>query len=231
MGAVSLVEEIAAEEPEVVAEPEPEPEVAEEPTAAGGENMLFDLDALPKHSRRRRTVLMSLYDDDSSAQPQSVADVVAPTEPTEPTEPTAKQEEAPAAIDSTENSAREDSSITPITVGAFSMAQAEKTVADMISGDVETVGDRLSSIAPRAVISDRLLYRSFDELGINERYLLAHELFGDDPQLCREALAKISAFDNYDDAMIYIAENFNWKPDLTGTKLLLSVLEQKFNIS
>ncbi|MFI3323634.1 MAG: hypothetical protein SNI45_00215 [Rikenellaceae bacterium] len=247
MDAVSLVEEVVELEPKVAVEVEPEleviaeepepeitaepeqesePEVIEESATAGGDNMLFDLDVLPKHNRRRRTVLMSLYDDDSSnSQPQSVADVVAPTEPSE------KQEEKPTAIDRTENSARKDSSITPISVGGFSMSHAEKTVADMISADVETVADRLSSIAPRAVISDRLLYRSFDELGINERYLLAQELFGDDPQLCRETLAKISAFDNYDDAMIYIAENFNWNPNLAGTKLLLSVLEQKFNIS
>ncbi len=231
MDAVSLVEsaegeEIAVEEEEVVVEsepefaaepepesaiePEPEPEAESEPR---NDNMLFDIDVVPKQNRHRRSVLMSLYDDDS--QPQEVVKAVeAVEEPAEKraVEPVEEVKHAP----------------THMSIGSFTTPV--QTVGDSLVVDIETVADRLSNSAPRQTLSDRHVYRSFDELGINERYLLARDLFGDDPQLCREMLAIISAFDNYDDAMIYIAENFKWNPDSDGAKLILSILEHKFNI-
>ncbi len=224
-------------EPEVVVEPAPEPIIEEEKEvvveevsrSSQGDNMLFDLDIIPKKSRHRRSVLMSLYDDDpkpvspekkEETQEQEV--VAALQTPPVEVEPEVEPEIEPEA---------QDSALPHIAVGAFDMRGATSTLADSLAGNVETVADRLSNIAPREILSDRLVYRSFDELGINERYLLARDLFGDDPQQCRRMLATIGDFDNYDDAMIFIAENFTWNPEAAGTKLLLSVLEHKFNLS
>ncbi len=257
---VAVVEPIIEVLPVVEIEPEPEPEVEPESEVEAepkSSNMLFDIDPLPKN-RRRRSVLMSLYDDDLSASktsteptPQSVKSV----EPAAEVEDKAEKLLSEPEISPEKEASAPDSSLGSISIGSF-VASAPMQMptpipvpepapiptpapipapmpilADTLAADVETVADRLSISAPRTIFSDYIHYRSFDELGINERYLLARDLFGDDPQLCRDMLEKIGAFDNYDDAMIFIAENFNWAPELDGAKLLLSVLENKFNIS
>ncbi|MFI3280401.1 MAG: hypothetical protein R3Y44_00360 [Rikenellaceae bacterium] len=208
-------------EPEIITEPEPkidpEPETESEsesepdpePEPQKCENTLFDLDVVPKQSRRRRSVLMSLYSDDV---PPAVTPQSTPKTPAE------------------EHAAEPEQVVTePIVTG--SIDRPVQTISDTFSSNVETVADRLAIATPRVIYEDRMVYHSFDEIGINERYLLARDLFGDDPHLCHEVLTTLNAFDNYDDAMIYIAENFNWNGESEGAKLLLSVLEYKFNIS
>ncbi|MFR9503168.1 MAG: hypothetical protein SNH73_01795 [Rikenellaceae bacterium] len=216
--AVSLVEPEVEVAPEPEPEPEPEVEVAPQ-RRQDGDNLLFDIDTIPKQ-KRRRSVLMSLYDDDASLKAKSgkiTKKIVSKLTGGEKVTPPSEEPKS------------EDSSINPIIVGDFTAPIT--TLADTYTNDVETIADRISNHTTHQTLSDAHVYRSFEELGINERYLLARDLFGDDPHLCHEVLAKIDGFDNYDDAIIYIAENFNWDPDGEATKLLLSILEHKFNIN
>ncbi|MFR9520505.1 MAG: hypothetical protein SNF99_06460, partial [Rikenellaceae bacterium] len=174
----------------------------------------FDIAPLqPKPSRRRRSVLMSLYSDSTTSQEREI--IITPSISDKEVEPSQEKDPIGASVQS---------------IFAESIEKPILTVADTLSTSVETVADRLSGEMSHEVISDKLAYNSFSELGINERYLLARDLFGDDSQLCNQTLEHIEAYEDYDDAMIYIAENFNWNPDVEGTKLLLSILENKFNI-
>lgn len=213
-------EEIEEHEPPKVEEVADEPMVEEEiPLVTPRDNVLFAMEPIaPKQSRRRRSVLMSLYGDDV-AQPKVVTtEASAPQTPTTPP--------APAV------SSRPQRSESSQDIGVVPMfGEPVLTLADTLNADVETVADRfVTEASSHPVVSDSLAFSSFEELGLNERYLLARDLFGEDSEMCIEELTKISAFDDYDDAVIYIAENFNWNSEAEGTKLLLSVLENKFNI-
>ncbi len=222
-----------------------EEEIEEEvESPKSNDNMLFDLEPIPR-SRSRRSVLMSLYDDDKpkfktdeeqkrerrveinkpqfqpyQPQPQQIIE-----EPiTAPIQTAPIQENKPIEVEE-KTKANNNSEI----IGNAS--EPVQTLADVLAVEYETVAERLAVETPRIIYNDNAAYTSFDKLGINERYLFARDLFGDDPQLCIEELSTIGAFDNYDDAMIYIAENYNWSAESEGAKMLLAMLERKFNIS
>lgn len=238
-------EEQEEQEPEKEIEKEVEKEEKEEekaeekeadPTPPQRSDMLFDIAPIPKKNRSRRRVLMSLYHDDGQAIEEPSKKVAQSPEAQAPKqEPTVQLPlESPVAAVAAPTPIAE-----PTPKNEFASSSAVigdssapvQTLADTLSRDVETLADRYAESSPKLVGESTIAYNSFDKLGINERYLLARDLFGDDPQLCVEELSTIGAFDNYDDAIIYIAENYNWSGESEGAKLLLSVLERKFNIS
>ncbi len=212
-------------EPEPTPEPEPEPEpVIEEPTeepkSSSSDNMLFDIDIIPKQSRRRRNTLMSLYQSDDQPTKVEPTKEVTP-EPEPPIEQTPEHEEpVTLTIDESIEIAK-----TPELEPS-----ARQTIAEAMTTNVKSVAEKLAEKQNSNIFNERVRYCSFNDLGINERYLLSRELFGDDPQHCRQALDNLEACTNYDDAMIYIAENFDWREDSTGANVILTILENKFNI-
>lgn len=72
------------------------------------------------------------------------------------------------------------------------------------------------------------LYKISSQLGINDRFLLANDLFGGDISALSESLTKLDEFTNIDDVMIYIAENYKWDGDSEGAKLLYTLLQNRF---
>ncbi|MFR9671138.1 MAG: hypothetical protein SNH16_07600, partial [Rikenellaceae bacterium] len=83
----------------------------------------------------------------------------------------------------------------------------------------QTLADRLAQGAVKSIASS---------LGINDRYLLARDLFGGDDELCHQSIAAIDRQPSFDSCMIYIAEEFDWNPDCSGAQLLLKLIERKF---
>lgn len=43
-----------------------------------------------------------------------------------------------------------------------------------------------------------------------------------------EAIATLNAFDDFDECMIHIAENYAWNPNSDGAKFMMELLERKF---
>ncbi|MFR9636127.1 MAG: hypothetical protein SNH55_06080 [Rikenellaceae bacterium] len=72
------------------------------------------------------------------------------------------------------------------------------------------------------------LYKISSQLGINDRFLLANDLFGGDMSALSDALLMFDSFTNIDDVMVYIAENYNWGGDSDGAKLLFTLLQNRF---
>ncbi|MFI3285655.1 MAG: hypothetical protein R3Y08_03280 [Rikenellaceae bacterium] len=210
--AVANKEEVIVQE-EVAAQQEEEIETNYvEPTSATSthDNVLFAMEPIkPRQSRRRRSVLMSLYNDDAQQQYTTQA-----------------ERGLKESISSTRQQGKDSSKRGVATM----FDEPVLTLADTLNTDMETVADRLATESSHTLVSDKLACSSFEELGINERYLLARDLFEEDAQQCDQVLATIGAFEDYDDALIHIVENYNWNPEAEGTKLLLSILENKFNI-
>lgn len=106
----------------------------------------------------------------------------------------------------------------------------------MIGGEieVETISDRFASQNSGSTIFGEFASAmpTLDltrDININDRYLIAQELFGGDMEACGDMLLNFNMMDNFDDCMIYIVENFNWDPETEATKLILSLLERKFS--
>lgn len=70
--------------------------------------------------------------------------------------------------------------------------------------------------------------RVSSQLGINDRFLLANDLFGGDFDALARAVDALDSQPTFDDAMIYIAENYQWSGESDGAKLLMSLLQSSF---
>lgn len=202
---------VEQEEPE---QEEPEQEHASEPIVAeesavekpigGG---LFDIDDIPvrkTHGRR----MISLYNEP-----------VTPVEPaeSEPEQEESKPEPAPAP--------EPVPAPKPAPVPAPEPQPQPQRLGDVIAKDVKVLGDKM------AVEEQPTAFNRIKEIrkaiGLNDRFLLIRDLFGGDATLYDQTITRLDEFDDLDDCMIYIVENFRWNPDSAGAKLLVSLIERK----
>lgn len=204
-----IIEDVAEEkEPEDKPEQEhaPEPIVAEESAVekpiGGG---LFDIDDIPvrkTHGRR----MISLYNEP-----------VTPVEhaESEPVQEESKPEPAPAP----------EPLPAPAPKPVPEPQPQPQRLGDVIAKDVKVLGDKM------AVEEQPTAFNRIKEIrkaiGLNDRFLLIRDLFGGDATLYDQTITRLDEFDDLDDCMIYIVENFRWNPDSAGAKLLVSLIERK----
>lgn len=109
--------------------------------------------------------------------------------------------------------------ITPITT-----PEPEPIIAAPVEQKIEQPKPQTSTVASH----NTELYKISSQLGINDRFLLANDLFGGDISALSESLAKLDELTSLDDVMIYIAENYKWDGDSEGAKLLYTLLQNRF---
>lgn len=196
------VEETAVEE--TVAE-ETEEVVTEEPKRVVAEPSLFGDDSLwgkASAPTQTQSKIMALYDDEEVAQPEPVATPVV--------EPAVEVEEevvvAPEAVVTYTEPAHQ-------VLGE--VIEAPTTIADTIT-PVESVAEVGSIDTLRGAIS------------VVDRFMLIRDLFGDNEVLYEQTIDLLDKMDNLDDCIIYIAENFVWRPSSEGAKLIMDLLQRKF---
>lgn len=109
-------------------------------------------------------------------------------------------------------------------------ASAGTVLGDIINHDVQTLADTLA--APRDRASELRRSEPVTDLrraiGINDKFLLIRDLFGGDGEAYEKAIGVLNDCADFDDCMIYIAENYAWNPNSDGVKLLMDLLERKF---
>ena len=109
-------------------------------------------------------------------------------------------------------------------------APAGAVLGEVINHDVQTLAD---TIAPRRDMASELrrgepVADLRNAIGINDKFLLIRDLFGGDGEAYEEAIGKLNAFDDFDECMIHIAENYAWNPNSDGAKFMMELLERKF---
>lgn len=207
------------------------------------EQSLFGDDevVLPRSSRRR--VLMSLYDDEMPTVIAERADERKPEPKTNPapeinsepaSETVAATVEKAAETDAPENGepknpetkygdASGDEMPEPVVMPAI---DDEIVLGDVLRADVHTLGE---SIARAKDISEAAPVASLRAaIGINDRFLLIRDLFGGDAAAYEKAIVAIDSFDNLDDCMVHIVENYSWRSTSDGAKLIMNLIQRKF---
>lgn len=232
-----IVEEVFVEPVEEVA-----PEV-EAPAGASHKSVigsLFGVEDLDTGHRHKQRVIMSLYDPAPSApvaKPASVEELIAEQpagmEPFagEP-DPVAPQPEEPVSDFEDEAVVEEFSDDDE---GVFEEMTITTTpsgtvLGEVINHDVQTLSDTLA--APRDMASELRRREPVTDLrrviGINDKFLMIHDLFGGESREYEQAIDALNDFEDLDDCMIFIAENYAWNPNSDGAKLLMELLERKF---
>ncbi len=202
MISINLDDILILDEDEILDTPTPREEA--KPVA---ENSLFDMDTIPITPKSRRSAILSLYSDSVSSQTPS-SDSSAPRI-------IAEEDLIIEEID-------EDKIIDNIIEEEVEVNTTPQTIAETMTPATQTIADMY--IADSATLSDSATPCS----SINDRYIIAQKLFGGDTEACDEMLTKLETFDNFDDCMIYIVENYEWDPDCEAVKLVIKFLETKY---
>ena len=206
---VSEVDPEPEVEVEVAVESEPEPapkKVVVEPSLFGDESLWG------RPAAKSQSKIMALYDDEEVVeeqpkQPKSVVEVVAEPE----VKPIAKPAAEPIVVAAVHTIA----DVEPAHQVLGEVIEAPKTIADTIA-PVESVAESSSVENLRGAIS------------VVDRFMLIRDLFGDNEALYEQTIDILDRMDNLDDCIIYIAENFVWRPSSDGAKLIMDLLQRKF---
>lgn len=197
---VEEVKEELKEEPKTKVEEEPKVEVKEEPKEERVLSGLFDLEDIPVKAKSGRRMI-SLYGD---GVPREINPKPQTPEPTPAPKPEPIVVEAPKEQQEVEQ---------PKRIG--DILGSKTTLADqMIKDDAPTTPfNRITDIRKA--------------MGLNDRFLMIRDLFAGDAERFEATIDTINEFDDLDECMIYIVENFKWNPDSEGAKLLVSLIERK----
>ena len=208
-----IVEESVPPVKEEVAEPivEPaiEPATVERPASGG----LFDIDDIPVRSKRGRKMI-SLYNDPMPAP-------AVETKPSAEVEPV-QAEQAPVI----EQEPLQVSAPAPVPASQH-VEEVPQRLGDVIAKGVTTLADAIAEEQPTAAYNRITEIRK--AIGLNDKFLMIRDLFGGDANLYEDTITRLDEFDDLDECMIFIVENFRWNPDSDGAKLLVSLLERKLS--
>ena len=230
-----IVEEPAVEEP-AVEEPVVEEPTVEEPTESKAEEVvevaavveeqpaerpagggLFDIDDIPVRAKQGRKMI-SLYD--------------APIKPSAPVEEVASEPEEDIVVIT--NSVEPTPEPAPVpkpapkpTPAPAPREEVPQRLGDVIAKGVTTLADKMAEEQPTAPFNRITDIRK--AIGLNDKFLMIRDLFGGDVNLYEDTINHLNEFDDLDECMIFIVENFRWNPDSEGAKLLVSLLERKLS--
>lgn len=180
---------------------------------------LFGVEEASSRHRHKQRVIMSLYGSEVPERHTS-------GEESHPTPAAAEPEVRPAAP----AAAKEPAAHSETPLHSETPAASGAVLGEVINPNVHTLAD---TIAPPHDIASELrrsepvtdLHRA---IGINDKFLMIRDLFGGDGAAFERAIDALNGFDNLDDCMIYVAENYAWNANSDGAKLLMDLLERKF---
>ena len=204
-----VVEPVTQPESTPAFTPEPQPESEEATLLPMSDGKLFAEEDIPVSKRSERKIV-SLY----TATGATVA-----------TSTTASALSTTAsAVEGVAHVAEEAPKVAPKVIAPAE--QQPKRLVDVLGGGKRVLADE--------AVKDDVATTPFNRIsdlrkaiGINDKFLMIKDLFGGNADLYNTTIDRLNAFDDLDDCMIYIAENFAWNPDSVGAKLLVSLIERK----
>ena len=203
------------------AEAKSEESATERPIGGG----LFDIDDIPVRTKSGRKMI-SLYDTpiktsepakESASVPAEEVVVVEKVE----VEPAPAPQPAPAPMPAPAPQPA------PAPAPAPREEEAPQRLGDVIAKNVTTLADKMAEEQPTAAYNRITDIRK--AIGLNDKFLMIRDLFGGDANLYEDTINHLNEYDDLDECMIFIVENFRWNPDSEGAKLLVSLLERKLS--
>ena len=187
-------------EPQVAPEPQPEEEVAQSASGA-----LFNLDDIPVRAKSGRK-MVHLYDDGYTPR------VAAPK-----SEP---REESPIVAEVVAPKPE------PQPVVATTAEEQPQRLGDVLGGGVTTLADVMAASDEPTTPFNRV-EELRKAIGLNDKFLMIRDLFDGDAERYEATIDTLDEFEDLDECMIYIVENFRWNPDSEAARLIVSLLERK----
>ena len=201
--------------------PEPTPEPISEPQTVAIGGGLFDIDDIPVRTKSKRKII-SLY----NAPVAPVVEPQAKVEPKPSPQPAFTPAPQPTPKPMPQSTPKPAPQPTPKPMPQPAPQSAPTRLGDVLGGGVTTLADKMADdtqpTQPMNRISD--LRKA---IGLNDKFLMIRDLFDGDAARYEDTIDTLNEFDDLDECMIYIIENFAWNPDSEGAKLLVSLIERK----
>ncbi len=105
-------------------------------------------------------------------------------------------------------------------------AHKKAVLGEVINQGGRTVGDAIVPQAKKKIEAEKVSDLKM-AIGVNDRYLIIRDLFGGDADAFDEAVALLNGFDDLDDAMLFIHDNYRWDNGSDGAKLLIDIIVRK----
>lgn len=116
------------------------------------------------------------------------------------------------------------------TPAASAVPESEQVLGEVIKSNVQTIAD---TIKPKDTAAEKIAKGSVNDItkavGINDRFLLIRDLFGGSSEEYDRVMTQLNSFDNLEDCMIHIVENYDWNPNSDGAKLIMELIERKYS--
>ena len=188
---------------------------------------------------RRRMMVRSLYDTTISApaqpadteEPQPQQETAAEPQPSEPSEPEQPAEQPEQTYVQEPAAAEPAEPVMPVADEHHFVADnTEHVLGEVINSDVQTFADTIAPAENAAadIVGKSAIDTLAEAIGINDRFLMIHDLFEGNADAFNAAIAKLDSFGNLNDCMVYIMENYEWNPYCEGAKLMMSLIERRY---
>ena len=82
---------------------------------------------------------------------------------------------------------------------------------------------------PKGVAESAPVASLREAIGLADKFMLIRELFDGNAEEYDKAIATLDKQQSFDDCIIYISENYTWSPSSAATKLVMELLERKYN--
>ena len=82
---------------------------------------------------------------------------------------------------------------------------------------------------PKGVAESAPVASLREAIGLADKFMLIRELFDGNAEEYDNAIATLDKQPSFDDCIIYISENYTWSPSSAATKLVMELLERKYN--
>ena len=93
--------------------------------------------------------------------------------------------------------------------------------------EAPSVADTIA--CPKGMAESAPIVSLHDAIGVADKFMLIRELFDDDVASYESAIEALDKQPSFDDCIIFIAEHYAWSPNLQATKLVMDLLQRKYN--
>ena len=212
-GATECAQTPAAEVAPVVEEPEEKPD--EKPVALSVDEPTEEAEECNEEPEVEVEIIFD--ESEEEAESEEVAEeplVETPNAPNAPVTPAIDEMPLPAAPKHN-----------PL-LSLYDEVEPQEVVGDTFH-EKPSVGDTIT--CPKGVAESAPVASLREAIGVADRFMLVRELFGGDVEAFERTIDNLDQIGSFDDCMIYIAENYEWRAQSEGAKLVVELLQRKFN--
>lgn len=114
----------------------------------------------------------------------------------------------------------------PISINALYEEGPVSVVGEQFR-EAPAVADVIS--CPKSVAVSTRVESLRSAIGLADKFMIIRELFADDAEAFEAAIDALESQSSFDDCVIYISENYSWSPNAESTKLMMDLLNRKYN--